>query len=122
MGADLFGLPRRPFLEGKNVRVEFFRQGRVLEDDSIICELPPRYAKYLRDWAQAACYSRPSPGYDKALADHFLARWARGLQRLERRLQTVDTEHTYVMGGDGTPVYGRPPRPSLPWAYGSRVR
>ena len=122
IGPDLWGAPRRPYLDGLNVRVEHFRQGRLMDADNVVCELPPRYARYLRDYAQASCYNTPGPGYDKALADHFFARWARGLKRIERRLHTVDTEHVTVMGGTGEGLTKRPPRPHLPWAYGSTVR
>jgi hypothetical protein len=122
IGPEIFGAPRRPFLEGKNVRVEYFREGRRLDDDGDVCELPFRYALYTRDYAQAQCLSRPGPGFDKELADHFTQRWARGLARIQRRLVVVDLEHTTVMGGDGLPSVTRPPRPALPWSYGSRVR
>lgn len=119
---ELFGAARRPYREGSNVRVEHFRHGRALDTDTTECELPTRYALYLRDYAQWCCLSRPGPGYDEALAQHFEQRWKRGLARIARRLVLVDMEHTYVMGGDGAPSTSRPPRPSLPWAYGSRVR
>lgn len=122
IGPHLWGLPRRPFLEGKNVRVEHVRQGRALVDLTDVCELPDRYALYLRDYAMQECLQRPGPGQDLALALHFGQRWDRGLARIARRLDMVDTEHISVLGGDEYPLQSRPPRPSLPWSYGSQVR
>jgi len=121
IGPELFGIPRRAYQDEKNVRVEHFRQGRVYVNDFTVCELPPRYANYLRNYARGSCYRVPGPGYDASLADHFDKRWARDLARIERRLQTVDTEHVSVMGA-GRPNLTGPRRPKLPWQYGSRVR
>jgi hypothetical protein len=123
IGTDQFGAPRRPFLDGKNVRVEHFRHGRAMDADvDVFCELPDRYAMYLRDFAQARCLARPGPGQDLVLAAHFEQRWARGLARIERRLQVVDAERTHILGGDRQTLGRRPPRPKLPWQYGSAVR
>ena len=122
IGSETWGTPRRVYLEGFNVRVEHFRQGRRLLFAQTICELPPRYARYLCDYAIAQCLSRPGPGFDAELAGHFDQRWKRGLARIARRLVLVDMEHTFVMGGEGVPRIGKPPRARLPWAYGSRVR
>jgi hypothetical protein len=122
MGPDLFGAPRRPYREGKNVRLEVMRQGRALTSATTICELPDRYAVYLRDYALSRCLARRGPGQDLQLAAHFTQRWQRHVARVTRRLQVVDAEHTFVLGGDGTPSVSRPPRPKLPWPYGSTVR
>lgn len=122
IGAERFGTPRRPFLDGKNVRVEHLRQGRALDSDASVCELPDRYALYLRDYAMAQCLGRRGPGQDLKLAAHFQQRWDRGLARIQRRLQAVNAERVGVMGGDGRPSISRPPRPRMPWAYGSQVR
>jgi hypothetical protein len=122
IGPDLWGAPRRIYLDGKNMRVEQFRQGRVLDADEIVCELPQRYARYLVHFAMGACLSRPGPGYDEALAKFYDTLWTRGLARIERRTQLVDTERVVVMGGGGTSTTGRPPRPKLPANYGSVVR
>lgn len=122
IGPETFGLPRRPYLDHLNVRIEFFRQGRVLADDHAICELPPRYAVYLRDYARSVCFGTAGPGYDQRLSEHFDQRWQRGLKRIDMRVRAVDTEHTFVMGGDGRPAVAGPPRPKLPWQFGSRVR
>lgn len=122
MGAEVWGLPRRPYQDAKNVRIEHFRLGRSLVDDTDVCELPARYARYLRDYAASECLGRPGPGYDTILAQHYDMRWKRGLTRIARRIVQVDTEFVHVLGGSGQPTTRRPPRPALPWAYGSRVR
>lgn len=121
IGPHQWGFPRRPYREGTNVRVEHWRTGRPL-DDRDGCELPTPYARYLRDYACAAALSRNGPGHDPKLAAHFTERWSRGLARIERRRRIAVSarvgsfhERT-VLGG------GRPPRPSLPWNYGQRVR
>lgn len=122
IGTEVFGAPRRPFLEGKNVRVEHFRLGRALTDGTAVCELPDRYAIYLRDYVQGRLLERNGPGQDVRLAAFFLARWARNIARIAARLDRVDRERTGVLGGDGATLMTRPPRPSMPWPYGSVVR
>lgn len=122
IGPDQVGAPRRVFLEGKNVRVEHARQGRPMDSGTAICELPDRYALYLRDYVMAQCLGRRGPGQDMKLAAHFEQRWQRDLARIARRMQTVNAERVGVIGGDGRPSVSRPPRPSLPWQYGRTVR
>lgn len=122
MGPEAFGLPRRPFLEGTNVRVEFFRHGRPLDTPTAVSELPAPYVRYLRDYAQWQLLARKGPGHDAKLAEHFHQRWLRGMARIVVRLDHVDRERTAVLGGDGRTLTTRPPRPSRPWAYGATVR
>lgn len=117
-----FGLPRRIFLEGTNVRVEHHRVGRPLVRGTDVCELPDRYAQYLRDYVQARLLERAGPGQDLKLAAHFQARWVRHLARIADRLERVDAQRVPVLGGDGQSLTSRPPRPSRPWPYGSQVR
>lgn len=122
LGPDYWGVPRRFFLDGKNVRVEYARQGRAMVDGSDVCELPDRYTLYLRDYAQGKCLERAGPGQDVKLAAHFAERWGRGLARIAKRLEMVDAERIVVLGGDGRPSVSRPPRPRLPWNFGTAVR
>ena len=122
MGFQAPGIPRRFFLEGMNVRIEHFRHGAPMIEGADPCELPDLYAGYLRDYAMHKCYERRGPGQDLKLSDHFKTRWARGLARIARRVELTDTEHVMVMGGDGRPSVQRPPKPKLPWNYGSTVR
>ncbi len=117
-----FGVARRPFLDGTNVRVEHHRLGRPMVTLQDVCELPDRYTRYLRDYAQARLLERAGPGQDLVLAKHFEDRWARGLARIASRLDRVDRTRTSILGGDGQALLRRPPRPSLPWAYGRELR
>jgi hypothetical protein len=120
LGPERFGLPRRVFLDGKNVRLEHFRLGRPFELGP--CELPTRYANYLWDYAMAAALLRPGPGQDVKLAAHFQERWQRNIARLAKRVRSVDAETITVLGGEAITRSGRPPRPKLPSQYGSVVR
>lgn len=121
MGPDTWGIPRRPYLDGLNVKVEVQRTGREMDADADECELPDRYALYLIDYAQAKAYAKKGPGQDVKLSGFFDQRWGRNVARIERRLQQVWTQRVMVLGGA---VVGRarPPRPALPWPYGSRTR
>lgn len=122
IGTERFGAPRRPYLDGTNVRVEHHRLGRALSDDRTIAELPCRYTSYLQDYALSQLYARNGPGQDPKLAKHFADRWTRDLQRIANRIDRMGKNRTPILGGDGRSLTTRPPRPQLPWAYGSRVR
>jgi len=122
MGPERFGSPRRPYLDGTNVRLEHWRQGREMTTATDVCELPDRYALYLRDYAQAKCFGRRGPGQDQALSAHFDQRWQRGVSRILARMASVTSQRVSVLGGSGASLGQRPPRPSLPWQYGSVVR
>lgn len=122
IGPERFGAARRPYLDGTNFRLEHWRQGRAMTLATDVCELPDRYALYLRDYAQAKCYQRAGPGQDTTLAAHFLQRWARGVKRIQTRMAAVTVQRVSVLGGNGASLAQRPPRPSLPWQYGSVMR
>lgn len=122
IGTEVWGIPRRVVLDSLNVRVEHVRKGRPMLVDTDVCELPPRYARYLVDFAMSECLSRPGPGFDMVLAQHFEMRWQRGVARIQRRLVQVNTEHAYVMGGSGPPNPRGPARPRLPANYGTVER
>ena len=122
MGPERFGAPRRFVRDGKNVRVEHWRLGRAMVNPGDVCELPDRYALYLRDYAQARCLARAGPGQDLALSAHYDQRWQRGLTRIQRRTTQMQAQRVGVIGGGRVSVVQRPPRPSLPWQYGARVR
>lgn len=122
LGWARFGTPRRVYSDGKNVRLEHWRQGRPMVADADLCELPDRYALYLRDYAQAECYRRRGPGQDLALAQHFDQRWQRDLTRIAARQRVVVSQRLHVMGGSGRTGSRRPPAPVLPWNYGQEVR
>jgi hypothetical protein len=121
IGTNLWGLPRRVYRDGTNVKVEYWREGRLLSDVQG-SELPARYAYYLRDYAIARALARNGPGQDNVLAAHYWERWMRGLARVVRRKMLVNRPRTgqwqpvRVLGGT------RPPRPRLPWPYPQRGR
>ena len=121
LGPERFGAPRRPYRDGTNVRVEHWRHGRRLSDGLAVCELPTRYARYLRDFAQGRCLARAGPGHDATLAGHYDRRWGRHLTRILRRLERLAAGRVGQLGGT-VRIRTRPPRPRLPWAFGSVVR
>jgi hypothetical protein len=115
-------LPRRVFRDGKNVRVEHWREGAAVVNAPDEFELPDRYALYLRDYAQARCLGRQGPGQDPKLSAHFDQRWQRGLARMLRRGRVLDAARTGVLGEAGPRLGQGPPRPRLPWNFPQRVR
>jgi len=117
-----WGIPRRAYRDGKNVRVEHWRTGLPLTEDTSMCELPDRYAFYLRDYALAQCLSRRGPGQDLKLAAHYTDRWNRGLTRLKNRVARMFAQRAGVMGAQADRLIERPARPKAPWPYGERVR
>lgn len=122
---EFWGLPRRPYqdrLGSRNFRAEVWRRGGGLTAETDACELPDRYARYLLDQAQSAAHLRNGPGQSLPLAAYYDARWQRHLARITRRLSRVHTFRQGVLGGDQAPMLAPPPRPSLPWPYGSVVR
>lgn len=122
LGPEGFGLARRPYRDGLNVRVEHYRAGRSLDTARALCELPDRYAVALQDYAQGQCLAHAGPGQDVTLANLFAQRWARALARLERRLTAVTGERRGVLGGAASHQTRRPPRPSYPWPYPAQGR
>ena len=118
MGAESFGLPRRPYRDETNVRLDVTRYGRDWRGVGVACELPDRYAVYLRDYAQGQCLGRRGPGQQPTLATHFLQRWERGLARIRRRLASVEPDRVIVFGGQRSSRGQKPPRPQLPWQFG----
>lgn len=116
-----FGLPRRFYHDGTNVRVEHWRQGRDLADRTHGSELPTRYTAALKEYALWRCLQQQGPGQDLTLANYHQQRWQRQLARIARRIEAVGKARASRMGA-GSSVRRGPPRPSLPWAYGSVVR
>lgn len=119
IGREQWGLPRRPYQDGKNVRIEYWREGRPLADGG---ELPAHYMIYLRFYALMKCCARNGPGQDDTLARFFGERWQRCLARLSRRREVQQQRRRRVMGEQSAPRRSGPPRPKLPWQYGRTVR
>jgi hypothetical protein len=121
-GYTPWGIPRRPYKEGTNVRVEYWRRGRPAIKASDIYELPDRYVAGLRDYAIMKCLSSPGPGQDSRLAAIFGVKWERMIGRISKRVKGVFRRRVGVFGGPGRRVGKRPPYPRLPWAFGSSIR
>lgn len=116
-----FGMPRRFYRDGKNVKIEFFRHPRI--DSSMLdSELPERYFLYLADFAQREALRRNGAGQNYKMAQLYDDRWKRGIERVKRRLQVQNKKRTHRLGGDVLRYASGPPRPKLPWQYGDDVR
>lgn len=116
-----WGIPRRFYQDGRNVRIEHFRQITTSATDS---ELPHRYFIYLVNYCLHACLIRNGPGQDYKLAQLYKTLWDRGLARIVNRKETQTRQRVRRMGGGGsTESRAKPPRPKLPWQYGGgRIR
>lgn len=115
-----WGLARRFYKDETNVRIEHFRQLRASATAS---ELPARYFIYLAHYCQWKCLIKNGPGQDFKTAQLYKTLWDRGLARITSRNERMVRERVSRMGGSGAPrAGGRPPRPKLPWQYGSTVR
>lgn len=121
MGSEAFGLPRRLYQDGTNVRIEHWREGRPVSAAVDVFELPTRATVYLRDYAIGRCYAKNGPAQDRRLAEHYQARYARGVARLQRRVVAQRRARVSQLGGSA-PMRSGPPRPRLPWQYGTVVR
>lgn len=116
-----WGLPRRFFKELRNTRIEYTRRGQALSAASAELELPDLYGKYLRWFAMHKALERPGKGQDLKLSAHFKERWDVGVSRVAKRKDAMSENRERRMGGGGQ-VLGRPPRPRLPWNYGTRSK
>lgn len=117
-----WGLARRPYRDGTNVRIEHWREGRAVTSATDVFELPTRGAIYLRDYAISQCYGRRGPAQDLRLAQHYEQRWQRGVGRVQRRVTAQQRLRVGRMGGGVRPTRHGPPRPRLPWQFGTVVR
>lgn len=117
-----WGIPRRFYQDGKNFRVDHWRQFAT-EDDTTGSELPDRYFKYLTDYAQWRALIRNGAGQNYQLAELYKTKWDRGVARVKRRLARKDKERAGILGGTaGMRARREPPTPKLPWQYGSQIR
>lgn len=122
LGTEAFGLPRRPYRDGKNVRVEHWREGRTLTLDGDVFECPDRLVVCCRHYAMSRCLGRNGPAQDLRLAKHYDARYRRGVARV---LERMHRQQRAVVGAFGGRPMGRrsgPPTPRLPWNYGQELR
>jgi len=115
-----WGLPRRPFKDGHNTKVEYFSRGKTLNTDQPF-DLPDRYVKYVRHYALWKALERNGPGQDIKLGQHWKGRFDDGVARMIRRRQSLTSNRQRVLGDTLLP-FGPPPRPKYPWNYGQVVR
>ena len=120
---DGWGLPRRPYKDGGNVRVEFYHNPLVLSNNSDTFDIPDRYVKYGYWYALWRMFEKEGDGQDFETAEHYKKRWEMGLARMQRRKEEAEASNrTGILGGNTGFHRSRPPRPRLPWQFGRRVR
>ncbi len=130
-----FGMPRRFYYDTLNVKVEHWR--KINGSEGVECrmsnlvngaiprlagEIPRHYFMYIADYCQWRALLRNGPGQNYKLAELYKGRWERNLGRLASRISRKDNTRISRLGGSGPSPGGGPPRPRLPWQYGSRVR
>jgi hypothetical protein len=113
-----WGLARRVVTSEDTLKIEYYRRGSELVNDTSELELPDVYTKYVRHFATWKSLDREGPGQDLELADHYMQRWLVGIERIRRRKVAINSMRTGRMGG-GTTTRTRPPKPRLPWQYGT---
>lgn len=117
IGPERFGLPRRVYQDGNNVRIEYFRRGRELTESWHEFEMQDVYCKYIRHYAMWKALARNGPGQDLKLSQHYQHRFAIGLERIRGRKVKAKSNRVGQFGGTA-PRGVRPPKPRLPWQYG----
>lgn len=121
MGAETFGFPRRPFRDGKNVRIEHWRLGRLVRDLGDSFEVPEWATVYIRDYAVAQCYAAHGPAQDTRMGEHYQRRYERGVARLGQRVAAQQRARVGRMGGAAEQRSPALRVPSLPWQFGVAV-
>ncbi len=116
-----FGIIGPVYRENLNLRIEYRRRGKTLSDDQPF-EIPHRYTTYVRHYVLARALEREGPGQDLKLAAHFDARFQAGIARMLKRKNAMNYARAYVMGGSSSVRGQKPPRPRLPYQYGTVVR
>lgn len=126
-----FGLPRRFYRDNLNVKVEHWRKfvARCKMSEAIdgilprlAGEIPRRYFLYITDYCQWKALWRNGPGQNYKMGQLYKDRWERNLGRLRSRIVRTNKERLGRLGGNDPSPRSKPPRPRLPWAYGSKVR
>ena len=114
---DVFGEPH-VYKEQHALRVEYMRRPDVPATDALF-ELPARYLKHIRHFAMARAFQRRGEGQNPKLAAHYSELWLSVLGRFSKRGEMTQ-KGSQLRGA--VPAARRPPRPRLPWQYGSVVR
>ncbi len=116
-----FGIIGPVYRENLNLRIEYRRRGKTLSDEQPF-EIPDRYTVYVRHYVLARALEREGPGQDLKLSAHFDARFQAGLARMLKRKNAMAYQKSSVMGGHSSVRGQKPPRPRLPYSYGTVVR
>jgi hypothetical protein len=116
-----WGLARTVTQSSQTTRIEFFRRGSAVVSDNDAFELPDLYVKYLRHFAMHKAMEREGTGQDTKLSDHYRQRFDVGIARMKRRISSVLAQRVRVIGGSDTRGQ-RPPKPRLPYQYGTVQR
>lgn len=104
-----------------HLKVEYRRRGAALATDETEFEMPDRYAQYVLWFAMGEAYGREGDGQELELAGHYAARFAAGIDRINRRRLAGNYQKVSIMGGSGRVNRGRR-LAQLPWQYGKVVR
>lgn len=112
-----WGIPRIVAEDTDNLRIEGYRQGLPVTQDSHSFELPDQWCRYLRWFVLAKAYKRDGPGQDLQLAQHFEERWAMSLERVAFRRRQMVRERVGVLGKGASTMRQSVAPPRLPWNY-----
>lgn len=104
-----------------NTRIEYYARGSALSADASTFELPARCIKYIMFYALAQAYGRKGKGQSPTLSEHFMGRFAVGVERLLNRKRLANSQRVGRFGG-ATPTRSTLPSPVLPWNFGKVVR
>ena len=116
-----YGLPRRPFQDVKNTRIEFSRRGRTLDSDDDVFELPDRYVVYVQHYAIWKALERDGNGQDLKYAAHWQGRFMAGVARMIKRKNALPENRRNEISDGRLVNQGRPPLARYPWQYGRVV-
>ncbi len=118
---DDFGIIGPVYNENLSLRIEYRRRGKELSEEQPF-EIPDRYTTYLRHYVLARALEREGPGQDLVLSAHFQSRWEAGIARMMKRKNAMSFQKAQVMGGSNSVRGQKPPRPRLPWQFGTVVK
>jgi hypothetical protein len=94
----------------------FYRPPEMTVSD--VFELPDPYIKYIRHYAMYRAFGREGPGKEDNLSKHYYDRFNSGISLMKNRAASIDKQRISQLGGSQN-LLTRPPRPKLPWNYGT---
>jgi hypothetical protein len=92
-----WGSPTRIHPSAENIEVELYRLGR--DPGSHCIELPNAYRKYIVFYAMAKALERPGHGQDLKMSQHYMQRFHMGVDRMQRKRDTMEQEYEGAFGG-----------------------